>query len=949
MKLAYKASGLMALLSLLTLFLLMVIFSLQNEQLAIENAKANLALLANQISEKVSTRLESKAAISLAFSSAPVVASALIGSNREYEALSDAERSKKIEELNSRWEISIDDNDPLVQERLNNNLANYFKLQQINMPGLYGEIFLTNRFGVMIASTGKLTTLAHAHKYWWREAFDGGTGKIFFDDRGFDKSVAGYVVGIVIPIKVNNEIVGILKSNINVMELLDRTVSGYAKNNFGEMRVVRSGGLIVAGQGVTPLSQRMAEDRVRYLDRKQSRVVHFKDTENSSLMMSSPIAITMGAEMFSFGGSAESVDHSKGNVGDGWHVVITVDDDEALSSATEATELIVFLGVIFAMLITVAALLFGKNITRALVRLTDATKNIGRGDFDIKTDVGSQDEVGVLADSFNKMAINLKQTMISRDALAEETKERKSLNELLLESAADGIFGVDVNGMATFVNPAATGMLGYSIDEMLNQPVSVLITKNQLNDGFIDCLNRVITGEIAGSDACCCSDVETFSRNDGSSFSAEYAITAIKQNDNTIGAVVTFRDISERIKMADESRLLQRQLLQSQKMEAIGKLTGGVAHDFNNMLSAILGYSNLAIEVCGKSGQNVACDQADTLRKYVNEVIKAGDRSKNLVAQLLAFSRGDMGEIKCLKLNHYIEDVMQMLRATIPSSIELISLLPEGDIYVKTGEVQLNQIIMNLVINARDAIENQIGIIEVGISKFQINDKRCSSCHDEFSGDFIELFVRDTGSGMKNGVVENIFDPFFTTKGIGSGAGMGLAMVHGIVHASGGHIHVQTKAGGGTTITLFFPEVIMESYEVENQAKISAEQKQTVVGHILVVDDEELIGALVKEQLSQAGYEVTLFTNPLAALERFNDSPDQFDLVITDQTMPELTGDNLSRRLLEIRNDIPIILCTGFSEVIDEEQALEIGVSQFMSKPLAKDKLLNAISQLLGA
>lgn len=951
MKIAYKATGIMILLGLLTLLVVLIIFSIQNNRLAIESAMARLSLFSNEIAQQVGTRLEEKVAISLAFSSAPIVSDVLIKSNREYEKIPEVDYSEKIKTLNDRWKNTKASNDVFIQKYLNNTLANYLKLQQRNMPGLYGEIFLTNRFGVMVASTGRLTTLTHAHKYWWLEAFNGGEGKIFFDDRGFDESVSGYVIGIVIPIKVNNEIIGILKSNINVMGLLKRTVQDYEQSNFGEVQIVRSGGLIVAAEDIAPLSESLSEDYMRYFDRKKSRAVHYKNAENSNLISLSPIAITMGTEIYGFGGSdsgsgsGKSIDHRKGNLGEGWHVVLILDEDEALVSAADTAEFIVFLGIIFTVLIAISALFLGKIITRPLVKLTDATKKIGRGDFDIKATVSSQDEIGVLAESFNKMASSLKETMVVRDALREETEERKSLNALFLESVADGIFGVDQNGIVTFINPAATAMLGYNLEEMMDQPASMLISRVQDKNSFSNCMERIIAGEITGSSDCrCC--FENLWCKDGSSFSSEYTITSIKQGDEVLGAVVTFRDITERVKMADESAVLQRQLLQSQKMEAIGKLTGGVAHDFNNMLSAILGFSNLAIDICGKSNQNVGCNQADTLRKYINEVIKAADRSKNLVSQLLAFSRGDMGEIKCLKLNHFVEDVMQMLRATIPSSIELISRLPENDVYVKTDAVQLNQTIMNLVINARDAIKNQTGTIEVGASAFPIEGGYCSSCHDSFSGDFVELFVRDTGSGMGDGIAKNIFDPFFTTKEMGAGTGMGLAMVHGIVHASGGHIRVQTEEGNGTTITLFFPEVPVESYEEEKEPEVYA-MPTSSKGHILVVDDEAVIGDLINEQLSNVGYEVTLFTNPLEALEQFLNSPELFDLVITDQTMPEMTGDDLSRRLLEIRKDIPIILSTGFSSKIDKKETLAIGISQFMEKPLSKENLLRAIGKLL--
>ena len=941
MKIAYKAAGLMTMLSLITLLVILIIFSLQNNKLAIDRAMANLSLLSKETAHHVGSHLEEKAAISLAFSSAPIVSDTLMRSNLEYEKLSKNERDKKIESLNRKWKETTDVNDDFIQKHVNNTLANYLKLQQTIMPGLYGEIFITNRFGVMVASTGKLTTLAHAHKYWWIDAFNDGAGQIFFDDRGFDESANGYVIGIVIPIKVNNKIIGMLKSNINIIGLLLNVVNDYVEKNSGNLKIVRSSGLIVAAPNIIPLSESLRSDLMQYLDHKKSTSIHDEGGEKCSLVSLSPINIPMDTSKYSFGGSVDNSGYNKGDFKHGWHVVVSLDKDDALVSAERTSELIIFLGVIFTLIIAIVAMILGKMVARPLVKLTNGIKNIGRGDFDITADVVSHDEIGLLASSFNNMAINLKETMVLRDALREETEERKGLNDLLLESVADGIFGVDKNGMGTFINPAATKMLGYSIAEIINHSVPELISRNQIEGGFFNYINRIVIGGISDSHVCH-SNFEDFWRKDGSSFSAEYNITSLKQGEEVIGAVVTFRDITERVRAADESALLQRQLQQAQKMEAIGKLTGGLAHDFNNMLSAILGYSNLSLEICGKDGAE------KKLKKYIREVVKAGERSKNLVAKMLAFSRGDMDKIKCLNLNRVIEDVIQMLRATIPSSIELISSLPDDDVYVETDAVQLNQVIMNLVINARDSIGDENGVIEIGVSKSKINKGYCSSCHESYFGGFVGIFVRDSGSGINDAVVENIFDPFYTTKEIGSGTGMGLSIVHGIVHASGGHIKLETGAENGTTITLFFPESVLRSDEMEEPEEEHVIEKRINKGNVLVIDDEPQLGFLIKEQLSLSGYEISFFTDPLKALEVFIKSPEQFDLVITDQTMPGMTGDDLSRQLLEIRKDIPIILTTGFSSKINEDEALAIGISCFMEKPLSKEKLLEVIGQLLN-
>ncbi|MDH5518311.1 MAG: ATP-binding protein [Gammaproteobacteria bacterium] len=941
MKLKYKASAVMALLGLITLAVAIFTFSFQNERQLINNNLSNLASLSKQVSDNISTRLEEKVATSLAFSSSPNILDALKKSNQKYQELTDDTRSKRIASLNQKWKSATDLNNPFVQKHLSNPIADYLKLQQENMPGLYGEIFLTNQFGVMIASTGKLTTLTHAHKYWWRRAYNQGLGKVFFDDRGFDESVAGYVVGIVLPIKLNNKIVGILKSNINVLGLLKHVIESYKQTHEGDLKIVRSGGLIVAADRVIPLSERLPDYALPHLARDKSTLFRNDTDSKRTLNSFSPVIITMGNDNYDFGGIASSADHRFGNVGEGWHVALTLDEDIVLASDNEIQGLFIWYGIIFTLLIALAALLFGRMISLPLVKLADTARNIGRGNFEIHDSIGSSDEIGSLSMSFKKMAADLNNTMISRDALRKESEESKEMNQLLLESVTDGIFGLDLEGKVTFINPAASSMLGFSSEEILHHSICKYISSDWKEGGFCKRIGCSIFNSELAKDSHYTSG-EKLERKDGSSFISEYTTTPVNRNNELIGTVVTFRDITDKIQAGEEAALLQRQIQQSQKMEAIGQLTGGVAHDFNNMLSAILGYANLSFDTLK------GCTEAERLQGYINEVIKAGERSKDLVKQMLAFSRGEMGDIKQAALGDIARDTVQMLRATIPSSIDISCTAVNNNVYVLADTVQLNQIIMNLVINARDAINNESGRITITIDENIVVDEFCSSCHEHYSGRFVSLSVADTGSGMSAEIAREVFSPFYSTKDVGKGTGMGLAMVHGIMHNSNGHIRLISQPNKGTTISLLFPTIKSPSQEHQALEDSTSVIDKPAKGHILIIDDEESLVLLTKTQLTFAGYKVTTFTNPIEAIDWFKKSKDDIDLIVTDQTMPGMTGDQLVIQALNIRTDIPIILASGYSEIINAEQANKIGVSKFMEKPLDSKLLLQAINTLLN-
>ena len=395
---------------------------------------------------------------------------------------------------------------------------------------------------------------------------------------------------------------------------------------------------------------------------------------------------------------------------------------------------------------------------------------------------------------------------------------------------------------------------------------------------------------------------------------------------------------------------LQRQLQQTQKMEAIGQLTGGIAHDFNNVLASIMGYTGL-------TKRRVVEYDDETTVGYLEQITRAGERARDLVQQLLAFSRGDVGGLQILEPEPLAREAIKMLTSVIPSSINLNLKIRSNNVkyFIEVDPVQFSQSLMNLVINAKDAIVDESGQINISLEYFPHAKGVCDSCHSSFSGKFIKITVSDSGVGIEKEILSRIFDPFFTTKEVGKGSGMGLSMIHGIVHGSDGHITVKSKVKGahvGTTIELYFPLVTVSNEDKKQIKEIPARyaidsNSDNKDKTILLIDDETLITQYLTVVLKNNGYKVTTYNNPVEGLEYFRNNSDKVDIVISDQTMPELTGIELAKNILQSEYDMPFILCSGYSDFSNESSDTDVGVDVFLNKPFDEKVLLKHISQLL--
>ena len=408
------------------------------------------------------------------------------------------------------------------------------------------------------------------------------------------------------------------------------------------------------------------------------------------------------------------------------------------------------------------------------------------------------------------------------------------------------------------------------------------------------------------------------------------------RDDRFLYFLVTVEDITRRKQSEEEKARLEEQLRQAQKMEAIGTLAGGIAHDFNNMLAVIIGNAELALdEVAGIEGP----------RRNMEQIVTASKRARDLVKQILTFSRKTEQSKHPMKLSPLIEETCKLLRGTLPSTIRMKFQLEAESDTVFADPSQMEQVLMNLATNAAHAMRNSGGVLAFTLSSVVVTQDGLKPDAGMSPGRYVKLSVRDTGTGMTDEVRRRIFEPFFTTKEAGQGTGMGLAVVYGIVKGLNGVITVESEPGKGSVFSLFLPSV-------EERAGYRKEETGTIPGgmeRILLVDDEPTVVEMTAQTLERLGYDVTTAGSGIDAWSRFTKDPYAFDLVLTDQTMPDLTGIDLAKRMLAVRKDLPIILFTGYSEAVSPEMAKKAGIILFLTKPLVKREVAETIRRALDS
>ncbi|MEE9613074.1 MAG: PAS domain S-box protein [Desulfatiglandales bacterium] len=628
----------------------------------------------------------------------------------------------------------------------------------------------------------------------------------------------------------------------------------------------------------------------------------------------------------------------------GWVMVVKIDEAEAFAHLNREmffTSIVGLIGVVIGLVLTIV---IANKLSHPIQILSNTAREVEAGNLDARAPIDTSDESGVLAQTFNSMVRRVKEWQEEleeqvRDrtsqldevnkSLAREITERKQSEEervrlsTAIEQAAETIFITDIDGTILYVNPAFEEITGYSKEEAIGRNPKILKSGKHNGSFYQDMWNTLAGGQVWTGHF-------INKKKDGSFYEEEATISPIRDDSGKIvNYVAVKRDVTQEV-------LLEKQVQQTQKMEAIGTLAGGIAHDFNNILGIINGYSQMMLVEKEFTAGSLA-------KGYLENILKAGDRAKDLVNQILIFSRQSEREMRPVRIDLIIKEALKMMRASLPATIEIRQNVESATLAL-ADSTQIHQVLMNLCANAAHSMSEKGGVLEVSLATTELNPEIAALQQDIKSGTYLKITVRDTGNGINPAIIDRIFDPFFTTKEKGEGTGLGLSVVHGIVKGHGGMIDVQSELGKGATLELLLPRIQEEVYESDSEIfHFPFTGNET----ILLVDDDEKLIEIGQHMLRRVGYDVVSKMNGVEALELFRVQPEKFDLVITDQTMLHMTGEKLAVELMRIRPDIPVILCTGFSDQVTPESIRTIGIRELVMKPVNWIDTSETIRQLL--
>jgi PAS domain S-box-containing protein len=549
-------------------------------------------------------------------------------------------------------------------------------------------------------------------------------------------------------------------------------------------------------------------------------------------------------------------------------------------------------------------------IMTAYADLDTAIEAVRKGAYDyLRKPINNAELLTTLNRCYQNIQLRMDKEL-AEAALKEKNRELSRL-ATAIDQADELVFMTDTKGNFQYVNPSFENVTGYKKTEVLGRNVCILKSGRQDVGFYRDLWNTISSGNVWRGRL-------VNRRKNGALYTEEASITPIRdEKGDIVNYVAVKRDITK-------ISMLENQLHQAQKMEAIGTLAGGIAHDFNNILSAIMGYSELAL--LDSKGEA-------SLTGHLKKLLKASQRAKDLVDQILAFSRKEEHELSPVDIEQIIRDALKLLRASLPATIDIKKHITAEDRIVIADQTQINQVIMNICTNSKHAMQNRGGELEIRLEE-AVADKDFSLHYPALGADdYLLLTIRDTGHGMHREVLDRVFNPYFTTKQKGEGTGLGLAIVHRIIQNHQGQIRVQSEPGKGTKFSIYLPHA---ARDVEVRKDAVADQNIPMGDErVLVVDDEEDIVLILKNMLARLGYRVTTCLQSKRALEMFKADPDAFDALVTDMTMPEMTGEMLIARIKEIRPGLPALLCTGYSEMLQKSKDAKLDMAGVLKKPIS--------------
>ena len=581
---------------------------------------------------------------------------------------------------------------------------------------------------------------------------------------------------------------------------------------------------------------------------------------------------------------------------------------------------------IISIIATIAGLIMATSITRPISELDHEAQNIKNNDYQSLPEIKSSFiEIQRTANTFHEMkkaVIDYKRELIKKE----------KIHQAITDTANDAIIMVDIKGKVSYWNMAAEKIFGYTKKEVTGKSIYNMIIPEKNREASESVLSDFIN---TGNKKLLKSNIEIFTlHKNGTAIPVELSVARIKIEKSWYGIAI-IRDITIRKKAETEKIDMIKQFKQAQKMESIGTLAGGIAHDFNNLLFPIMGNTEILM---------IEMPENNPLQENLEEIMMATNKASELAQQILTFARPECHKTIPKKLYPLVIETLKLMRSTIPANIKIKQDIEKDCGIVEAGSTHINQIIMNLSTNAYHAMENNsYGEISVSLKKLTITEPEKID-PDLKPGEYACLSIADTGTGINKDDIEKIFDPFFTTKKKGKGTGLGLSIVHGIVKGINGTIKVYSKLGKGTEFCIYLP---LSKNLIKKEKPRNVEQIKTGVENVLLVDDEEAIIKMEKQILERLGYTVTSHLSSINALKTFDANPDNFDIVITDMAMPDMPGDILASKILKIKKDLPIILCTGFSDKISIKQASTIGFKGFLQKPITLEKISLKIREVL--